>query len=185
MVEHCSDKAEVEGSTPSIPTIGVFVLIIEVTDKLCLDLRAREWCKLKYPDHPKGCPNYGKKLTCPPLVSLVGEVFDLSKPHWFVIVEFHLFEHFQRMMKLHSNWSERQARCVLYWQGKVNKQLKEAVKQFSWGKDTTYTLSPEAMGVNVILTLKRLGIPVETKPKNKVLKVALVGSINWSSVRVV
>ncbi|KKK81159.1 hypothetical protein LCGC14_2816310, partial [marine sediment metagenome] len=33
--------------------------ILEVTNDLIIDHRAREWCKLPYPNHPRGCPNYG------------------------------------------------------------------------------------------------------------------------------
>ena len=38
-----------------------------------------------------------------------------------------------------------------------------------------YTLLPEAMGVMVINTALKLGIPIEKTPINKVFKIALVG----------
>ena len=31
--------------------------------ELVIDMRAREWCKMTYPGHPNGCPNYDHKDT--------------------------------------------------------------------------------------------------------------------------
>ena len=144
--------------------------------ELIIDYRTREWCKLPYPDHPKGCPNYGKKSGCPPHAPLIEEFVDIHNLIWLVTVEFDLASHVQRMLKLHPKWSNRQARCVLYWQPKVNKELKEAMLRYNhtiWG--SVYTLCPEAMGVNVIETARRRGIQIKDFPTDKVYKVALIG----------
>lgn len=146
-----------------------------VQANLTIDYRAREWCKLPYPLHPKGCPNYRHKYGCPPKTPLVEDVIDLEKSCWLVVVEFDLGSHIERMLSLHPDWSNRQARCVLYWQGTVNRELKLR----SFVAKTEYPnadifLTPEAMGVHVIKTMQSLGFPIETQPARRVFKVALL-----------
>ena len=152
---------------------------VDVTGKLIISNMVGEWCKLPYPDHPQGCPNYGKQAHCPPQAPTVAEFIDLSRPHWFIIVPFNLEAHAQRMKAKHPKWSDRQARCVLYWQNTVRKSLRIAINSFTWQHPgTTSTLLPEAMGVNVIATAKKVGIDIEVKPEKIVAKIALVGFPN-------
>ena len=80
------------------------------------------------------------------------------------------------MRENHPAWSDRQLRCVLYWQPKVRKELTMMCKHFQECREgTIFTLTPEAMGVNVIATAEHLGIPIERRPKRLVHKIALVG----------
>ncbi len=149
---------------------------IDVTGKLRLNPKAREWCRLPYPDHPKGCPNYGMRLACPPYAPNVDEVFDLDRPLWMVVEAFNLAAHQARMLVLHPGWSNRQTRCVLYWQAGVAKRLSGATGLTTWARPGTIsTLCPEAMGVNVIATLRRCGIDIRVHPTAWVYKAALVG----------
>ena len=83
----------------------------------------KDWCKLEYYNHPKGCPNYGKQRRCPPQSPYVTEVFDMGKPLYFVFSEFDLSSHVARMRRKHPHWSDKQCRCVLYWQRKSKKQM--------------------------------------------------------------
>lgn len=151
---------------------------IHEVKELVIDYRAREWCKLPYPNHPKGCPNYGRKDTCPPTVALIYDVFDLDNYLWLVVHEFDLASHVRRMLTLHPNWSGRQARCVLYWQPRVNKILREDTQTYSTLANASYTLCPEAMGVDVIKTANKCGIPVQARPTDTVYKIALIGYPN-------
>jgi len=133
--------------------------------------------KLPYPGHPNGCPNYGKKIGCPPQSQRLDKVFDFKKTMWLVISRFDLDKWMRKMKQKHPEWSDRQCRCCLYWQGKVRKWLKNGLsvlKKCYYG-GTTYTLCPEGMGLNVIRTLKRLGIPIRAKPRDVVYKVAMFG----------
>lgn len=130
--------------------------------KLVLTPSAGEWCRLPYPGHPKGCPNYGETDRCPPLAPHVTEVFDLEKPLYFVHSEFDLEAHAARMKEKHPNWSERQCRCVLYWQGTSRKQMKERVELARWNLRTTNdTACPEGLGVNVFATARLAGLDLE------------------------
>ena len=145
-------------------------------EKIVIDYRAREWCKLPYPDHPLGCPNYRLRDTCPPNAPLIEDYFDLSQPLWLTVVEFNLAEHISRMKQKHPNWSDRQAKCVLYWQGGVNKELRLQASRFAKANGLLYTLCPEAMGVQVIKTAKLVGIPIKPRPVDYVYKIALSGT---------
>lgn len=145
-------------------------------EQLVVDMRARDWCKLPYPDHSKGCPNYGKRGSCPPSAPLIHNFIDTSRGMTMVIVEFNLSQHVSDMLKLHPEWSDRQARCCLYWQGRVRKELHRAMSQII---ESTAGLkgtdSPEAMGIQVIKTVKNLGFPISPRPKERAYKVGLIG----------
>jgi hypothetical protein len=154
-------------------------MIVEITNKLEINFRASEringkkaWCELPYPGHKKGGPNYGKGCPLP----RVNKFSDLSKPHWFAIIKFDLKGHVEKMKNKHPDWSDRQNRCVLYWQNGVRSKLNKICQEFIGNKDLIYHKIPEAMGVNVILTMKKLNIPIEIKPVNTVHKITLIGS---------
>ena len=150
--------------------------VLDVTGKLHINLKAREWCKLPYPGHPKGCPEYGQRASCPPAAPLIADLFDLDAPLWLVCIRFDLAAHVLKMQSSHPDWSYRQLKCVLYWQGGVNAVLRqETVKLVSQMPDTIYTLYPEAMGINVIATAQDAGLPIETKPVSIVYKISLIG----------
>lgn len=76
--------------------------------------------------------------------------------------EFDLQAHALSMKKKHPEWSDRQCRCVLYWQGKSRKQLKERTQAAvaHLGTDAVSTC-PEAMGVNVFVTARLSGLVLD------------------------
>jgi len=144
-------------------------------DNVVIDLRARDWCKLPYPNHSKGCPNYGKKSSCPPHAPLF-ESF-VTSPFTLVAVGFNLAEWAERMKEKHPMWSDRQARCCLYWQGKVRKRLREECDKIALDNDLiVYT--PEAMGVHVFKTCELVGLKLERNPQHFVWKIAIIGKDN-------
>lgn len=161
-------------------------MIIDITGNLVIDKKTRDWCKLPYPGHPKGCPNYNKKDTCPPIVPLVTDKFDLSQQHWIAVTKFNLKEHASALKEKHPDWSDKQCRCCLYWQNTVRKELRGFVNEFI--KEMNFisnfsanigeldsTLIPEAMGVNIFRTCHRVGIKIKKNPSDIVYKVALIG----------
>lgn len=136
----------------------------------------QDLCRRPYPGHPKGCPNYGHKLGCPPLAPLFSEVFDLSKDVFAIIIEFDLEQHTARMRLKHPSWSESQCRCLLYWQPKVRKLLKGEVARFLPSHPGYVAeMTPEAMGVDVTRTLRNAGVILEWPPRRIVRQVALAG----------
>ncbi len=149
--------------------------VLEVTGKLIIDYRARgDWCQLPYPNHPKGCPNYGKKHSCPPTSPKIEAWLGDYLSAWFIYVPFNLNEHATNLKLKYPHWSDRQARCCLYWQPKVNKELQGAVKDFWPYRPDDVSYCPEAMGVNVIKTAQLYGVPIQEKPTDIIYKIALV-----------
>jgi len=151
--------------------------IYEVTGKLVVNYEARQWCRLPYPAHVKGCPNFGRSADCPPKAPLVEKWLDLTRPHWIVVAEFDLEAQAARMLAEHHDWSGKMCRNSRYWQSTVVAELRMAVIHFrmSQNKDLVWSLKPEAMGVDVFETLGKLGIPIQRNPQKLVFKVALVG----------
>jgi len=149
-------------------------MIIEVTGTLVIQPETREWCKLPYTGHPKGCPNYGISKECPPKIEKVNKIFNLSKKHWFAIEEF--TNTCKKMLLLHKNWSQKQTKCCLYWQNSVRKKLKEQCLEFIYSHpNCIYTLIPEAMGINVFRTAYKHGIKINRNAYPIVYKIALIG----------
>ena len=151
-------------------------MIIELPS-VVYDERARSgaWCKLPYPDHPKGCPNFPKCINERPSFQEIGSPFK-----WYAIIEeFDLKAHAGKMKEKHPNWSDRMCRNLLYWQNGVRKRLKEkAIKatELVAVKGTTYIILdiPEAHGVDVYKTMEQVGVKIVPRPDH-VIKVMLIG----------
>lgn len=150
-----------------------------------LDMRAREWCKMPYPGHPKGCPNYGKHPRCPPHAPLFDEYFDMERAFLVLVAEFDMKRYVEVMRAKHPAWTERKLRNPLYWQNSVRKRLVDrlvhitllGLKDGGDMVDRTWTLIPEAMGMHVIATMRPL-IPITVRPVDRVFKVAVCGYRN-------
>lgn len=156
---------------------GVKELNVIELSEVMYDERARDgtWCTLPYPLHKKGCPNFPK---CPnnrvDFKTLSGYKW------WAVIEEFDLVAHAKRMKEKHPHWSERQARCVLYWQrGVKSRLLKKAeklMKELGGPMGTIILTIPEANGVDVFNTMTHHGLILKPNP-DYVYKIMLVGKI--------
>jgi predicted metal-binding protein len=145
--------------------------IIEVNPIIQEDIR--NLCRRPYPGHPKGCPNYGKRSTCPPDAPIYDSLYDLSRPVFAIITEFNLEAHAKRMREIHPDWSEAQLYCVLYWQGGARKNLRSNIAKFlSQHPGYKAETVPEAMGVNVTRTLWNAGIILEWPKHPERIKIA-------------
>lgn len=141
------------------------------------DLRARDgtWCKLPYPNHPKGCPNY------PMCIEQRRDFREYRDYKWVaVVLEFDLKAHAEEMKnkprKDGKEWTEAQARCVLYWQEhKVRRPLKEMVMKIYHPLRGDVLLDiPEVNGVNLFATMAKHDLYLKSKP-DMVRKIMLVG----------
>lgn len=152
--------------------------------KPVIDKAIQRLCIKPYYNHKNGCPNFGKATGCPPRTPLLGKMLDLSQPVWAVWVDFNLSDHRARMRAKHPKWSRRQLECCLYWQKTAENLLKHLVVNFCTEKllfdqakrrlDVLYR--PEAYGVNVTATMKKIGIILEWPPVNIVRKIAFAGT---------
>ena len=146
-----------------------------------LDPSVRGLCRRPYELHPKGCPNFGQRATCPPAAPLFFSVYDAARPVWAVVNEFDLGAHVERMRAAHPEWSDRQLRCVLYWQGGARAELARKIKAaLSTLPGCRAETCPEAMGVNVTATLAAEGITLEWPPVRIARQVALIAYPNPS-----
>ncbi len=156
--------------------------IIKVNDILEIKHKVRGFCKFPYHGHKNGCPNFNNHELCPPKIKLVDNYFDLNKDLFFIITEFDLKSYIENMKIKHPQWSYYQLKNLLYWQNGVRKTLRNKVETFinnhTDKNKLTYTLLPEAMGIDVFTTANRIGIPIERNPSNKIFKIALVGYSN-------
>lgn len=141
--------------------------------------KTRKWCQLPYPDHPQGCPNYGKKALCPPVAPYMKE--RLKRYSFFELnwVEFDWQGYKQWRKSQHPEWTERQASCCLYFQGSLKSMLlkqiekKRGVFVLGCGSGFAGTQSMESAGIYVFQTLWNNGIEIEVKPKTKIILVCL------------
>jgi len=147
--------------------------------KVVLDKSVRLLCKKAYYGHKGGCPNFGRRETCPHMAPLLSDYFDLSKPVMIVWLTFNLKHHREKMRLRHPDWSRRQLDCCLYWQASLYKRLRGRMRKLMRGSkyNLTVTYVPEAMGVNITETMRKVGVELEWPPKNKVRKVALIGVV--------
>lgn len=140
--------------------------------------KARYWCGLTYPNHPKGCPNW--KVRCPERGPFVDALMDLKKPMWIVHSEFDLVGHVERMRVRHPKWTERQLRNVLYWQNTSRKQLRTrvAIAIRLLIPRINYVLpGAEYAGVNVYATAFKSGLKLERISELKTCRhVAILGT---------
>uniref|UniRef100_A0A6M3X5Z6 Uncharacterized protein n=1 Tax=viral metagenome TaxID=1070528 RepID=A0A6M3X5Z6_9ZZZZ len=139
------------------------------------DERARDgtWCMAPYPNHPKGCPNF------PTCCESRSDFKEFQGYAWFAVIqEFDLKAHAERMKEKHPGWSERQARCVLYWQNSLRKRLREEAQRFAVPLTGDIILDiPEACGVNLFATMAKHGVFLKANP-DQVIKIMLVGKLD-------
>lgn len=145
-----------------------------------LDREPGDLCRLPYPNHPKGCPNYGKRDLCPPKVPKLEDVFRMDRPFHLVWSQFDIGMHARKMKMLHPGWSERQCYCCLYWQGTVRSRLRdleERILDMEGGcPGLKATQCAEAMGVDFTKTMKmNCDIELEWPPRELVYKISLIG----------
>jgi hypothetical protein len=138
----------------------------------------RGLCVRPYEGHPRGCPNFDRCPRCPPRVKVFEQVFDIRSPFFAIYSTFDLAKHVAVMRSKHPDWSERQLRCVLYWQGTARKRLRMEIAAFlvghtsqNWHVETT----PEALGCDVTATMKSVGVELPWPPIDLVYHVALAG----------
>lgn len=133
-----------------------------------------EWCAIPYPNHPKGCPNISK------CIEKRNDFNFWNELEWYAIMEkFDLKSHSEKMKLKHPNWTERQCRNLLYWQGGVRKRLREKTFDFANADRNTVVLLdiPEASGVDVFETMKDHGIILERHNPDNIIKIMFVGKV--------
>lgn len=152
--------------------------MIQQINSLICGYTIRHLCATPYEGHPFGCPNYGKRKTCPPEAPYIDKIMDLNGPMFVIWNEFDLASHVSKMKTAHPDWKDRQLYCCLYWQGTARKQLEQEIQRFcnEHREDFAILRCPEATGVCVTETMKLIGVTLEWPPINKAFQVAIAGT---------
>jgi predicted metal-binding protein len=133
-------------------------------------------CARPYPGHPHGCPNFGRKVGCPPRQLVINQVLDFSRPIYVIWTELNLAAWVRRMAKLHSKLKTYAQQVNLrYWQPTMRSQLNSLVSRAIQGGLIEIAVDPEAHGVNVSALMQLIGVKLEWPPKTFVRKVVLAG----------
>lgn len=87
-------------------------------------------------------------------------------PAWVVPVrEIVISDQTAKMREKHPKWTERQCRCLLYWQPRSRKQMRQRVEEAMPLVGASVSAAcPEAMGLNVFATARRSGLILD-KPR--------------------
>lgn len=145
--------------------------------RLLIDPKARGYCRLPYPDHPKGCPNFDRRANCPPKAPRLAEVLDLDEPTFLIWTIFNLAGHVKAMRAKHPDWSDRQLRCCLYWQGTARAALRREIEIFNADHIGRLILDcPEGAGCDVTASMALLGVSLEWPPVTQTVHVAAAGT---------
>jgi hypothetical protein len=145
-------------------------------NRIIYDKRSRDgtWCCSPYYNHPQGCPNFPK---CPNK-NVDFKLIEHMYTKWSAVIEtFDLSFHASYMKKKHPDWSDRQCRNPLYWQGGVRKRLYNKALQFVKDLDGNYTILtiPEANGINVFETMSWANLMLNPNKPDMVIKVMIIG----------
>ena len=134
------------------------------SSKIIYDKRMQGLCKLPFHGHAKGCPNFGKKLGCPPDIPLIDKVFDFNSDMFVIYTTFPVGEFAERMRVGHPEWSEhpRQWYNPRLWQGTARRDHRFEVEKFM-GQYSGFEVNgtPEGHGVNVTELMKEVGVELE------------------------
>lgn len=152
-------------------------MIVELNpENMPFEKKIQFLCRRPYHNHLKGCPNFGKKVGCPPNQLLIDGIFDFQKKIYLVYTEFDLASHTAKMKKLYPYWSEHQIYCVLYWQPRARKFQREEEEKAMRELGLDYICrSPEAHGVNITELMRQIGVLLEWPPRNITRLVSLAG----------
>ncbi|MDD5289928.1 MAG: hypothetical protein PHT40_01845 [Patescibacteria group bacterium] len=128
-------------------------------------------CLVPYCEHPRGCPNFGKKIGCPPQAEFFSKIF---QPQIFLAaVIFDFGAYLKLRKKQHPAWSERALRNSRHWQGHLRAVLRNFIQKRT-PAGYTVLMNAEAMGVNLTKTCRQAGLQLEWPPRKKVCVVVVL-----------
>ena len=129
-------------------------------------------CCQPYPGHKRGCPKF--HVNCFPGRNLFQDIINVRKTCYVIWSEFNIAAHMKKLKKLYPHWTERQLRCVLYWQPKARKAFQVELKKFQEDHPgMTYVY--EGNGVEIAETMKQLGMDIWADwKKGKVTRIAVI-----------
>lgn len=144
-------------------------------------LSPRSMCIRPYKNHKYGCPNFGKLPTCPPNIPcMFDQVFDISDVY-AIVTKFYLEEYFNKRRENRPDLAEGQIRNIRVWQPIAIKENDYAISEFYKEnldkKDYISTRLLECMGVDVINTVKNVGIEIKFPVQDYAYRIAFAAKV--------
>ena len=144
-------------------------------------LSPRSMCIRPYKNHKNGCPNFGKLDTClPNIPCMYDQIFDTSDVY-AVVTKFNLEEYFNKRRLNRPDLAEGQIRNIRIWQPIAIKENNYAISEFYKEnpdkKDFVSTRLLECMGVDVINTMKNVGVIIKFPVTDYAYRVTFVAKV--------
>ena len=144
-------------------------------------LSPRSMCIRPYKNHKYGCPNFGKLPTCPPNIpSMYDQIFDISDVY-AIVTKFNLKDYFNKRREKRPDLPEGQIRNLRAWQPIAIKENDFAIcdfyKENSDKKDYISSRLLECMGVDVINTMKEVGINIKFPVEDYAYRIAFAAKV--------
>ncbi len=140
--------------------------------------KIQEWCKLPYPKHPNGCPNYGSERSlrgirkdlqervireCPPVDRLIDDIFDFTQNVAIIYKTYPVGLDAEKRrisnpkLKTPGDWYN-----FRYWQDRARKELyAEVANYLDRDESTIVDLCPEAHGVNLVKLMRQVCVKLD------------------------
>ena len=144
-------------------------------------LSPRSMCIRPYKGHKNGCPNFGKLPTCPPNIPcMYDQMFDMSDVY-AVVTTYYLEEYFEERRKKRPDLPEGQIQNIRNWQPTALKENDYAISEFYRENPNLYiyvsTRLLECMGVDVVGTMKEVGLYIKFPVKEIAYRVSFVARV--------
>jgi len=141
----------------------------------------RSMCVRPYKNHKYGCPNFGKLPTCPPNIPcMYDKVFDISDVY-AIVTKFYLEEYFNKRRKNKPDLAEGQIRNIRVWQPMALKENDYAIADFYRENPDKYDYISsrllECMGVDVVNTMKEVGIEIKFPVEDYAYRIAFAAKV--------
>ncbi len=149
--------------------------------EVCMTYQPRSMCIRPYKDHKNGCPNFGKLPSCPPNnPCMYDQLFDVSDVY-AVVTKFYLEEFFRKRREKRPDLPEGQIRNSRIWQPITKKENDYAISEFYMEhpelSNYVSTRLLECMGVDVVNTMKQVGIELKFPPGDVVYRISFVAKV--------
>ena len=138
-------------------------------------------CIRAYKNHKYGCPNFDKLPTCPSNIPcMYDQVFDINDVY-AIVTKFYLEDYYNKRRKNRPDLAEGQIRNIRVWQPIALKENDYAISEFyKENLDKNDYISSrllECMGVDVINTMKEVGIEIKFPVEDYAYRIAFVAKV--------
>ena len=144
-------------------------------------LSPRSMCIRPYKNHKYGCPNFGKLPTCPPNIPcMYDQIFDISDVY-AIVTKFYLEKYFNKRREKRPDLAEGQIRNIRIWQPIALKENDYAISEFykenPSKNDYVSTRLLECMGVDVIRTMKEVGVEIKFPVTEYAYRISFIAKV--------